>query len=61
MAHVSLEHDVVGVSMDMQWIGVMAITGAAVVYLWRRYRRVQQGLAPMCGNCDNCSCDSKGR
>ncbi len=45
--------------MDLQLFLVLAMTGAAVVYLWRRYRRAQQGLLPMCGNCDHCSCDSK--
>ena len=40
------------------WLVLVAV-GAAVAFLWRRQRRVRQGLAPACGNCDNCSCESK--
>jgi hypothetical protein len=46
---------------DIQlWI-VVAVVGAAVAFLWRRYTRARQGLAPMCGNCDNCSGESEPR
>ncbi len=40
------------------WL-VLAAVAAAAVFLWRRQRRVNRGLAPACGNCDHCHCEDK--
>ena len=43
--------------MNMDLIAVLALGALAVAFLVRRYWRVSKGQAPVCGNCDNCSCD----
>ena len=47
--------------MNVQLLIVLGVVVAAVGFLWRRYARARKGLAPMCGNCDNCSCESEPR
>lgn len=44
---------------DGQFWLVLGAFVLAIGYLWRRRRRVRQGLAPACGGCEQCRCESR--